>query len=79
MDEVRRVLRWYDSDSDALIGEAELRGVDLVRLRRIVGTAVDDPLYDCWLVACECLPELAAFAALPAGLERFVCFIEADA
>jgi len=79
MGEVRRVLRWYESAGDALIGEVELQNADLAVLRRLVGAPPDDPLYDCWPVAPDRLAELAAFAALPGGLERFACFIEAEA
>ncbi len=79
MVKVRRMLRWYDPAGDTLIGEAELRGVGLTMLQRLVGAPSGDALYDCWPVPTERLDELAAFTKISVvGLERFVYFVEAD-
>ena len=76
---VRRMLRWFERDGDAFVGEVELPGVPVAELQRLVSAPADDPLVDCWPLPAERLDELAALAEVPVGLERFACFVEADA
>jgi hypothetical protein len=75
---VRWVVRWYEADGDALVGQAELVDVELPALRRLVGAPPSDPPYDCWPVTPDRMPELAGIVGLPPDLERFAVFLEAE-
>lgn len=75
--EVGRVLRWYD-DAGAVIGQAELVGIDLPALRRLVGAPASDPLTHPWPFPAARLGELGGRVELPAGLDEYTCTVEAD-
>ncbi|OWK45660.1 DUF7683 domain-containing protein [Fimbriiglobus ruber] len=78
MSKVLRFLRWYDSANETIVGEVELRGVDLPTLQQLVGAPPADLLYDCWPIPHARLPELAAFVEVPIASERRAYFLEAN-
>jgi hypothetical protein len=48
--EVEHVLRWFDNDTEWLVGEEVLRGHTLDELRRVLDRADDDPMINAYPV-----------------------------
>jgi hypothetical protein len=42
---VVRVLSWFDKESEVLVGDAELVGLELTALQHLFGEWSEDPLY----------------------------------
>jgi hypothetical protein len=63
---VMRVLRWYEKEGDALIGEAELVGLERSPLQNLFGEWSEDPLYyACYPVRASHLEELEKYLPPP--------------
>jgi hypothetical protein len=78
---VMRVLRWYEKEGDALIGEAELVGLELSPLQNLFGEWPEDPLYyACYPVRASHLEELEKYlpSQLLIDLERYEYFVECE-
>lgn len=45
---IERVIRWFEKDGDALVGEVRLDEVDLPRLRKLFNIPENNPMYDCY-------------------------------
>lgn len=78
-DGVRRVLRWFDRESDELVGSAPLRGIGLPTLQQMFDVPSDNPMYDCFPVTPSQASQLQAYVDVPIELNRFDYFVEADA
>jgi hypothetical protein len=45
---ISRVVRWFEKDGDALVGESRLDDLELSKLQRLFHVSRDNPMYDCY-------------------------------
>ena len=76
---VIRIVRWFDRNTDKIVGSAPLRGISLESLQRMFGIDRKDPMYDCSPITESQATQLQAFLDVPLQLDRYDYFVEADA
>jgi len=79
--EVRRVLAWYDKNTECLVGEVELEGIGVDDLRRIFGVSpeksIDPRMFDCYSVEERHAAQLQKFVRVDIDPSHFDFFVEA--
>lgn len=50
---IKRVVRWFNKKSDALVGEVELINFELTKLQKLFYVSENNPMYDCYPVKTE--------------------------
>lgn len=48
INKINRVVRWFEKDGDALVGESPLDDLELSKLQRLFHVSRDNPMYDCY-------------------------------
>ena len=77
--QVHRCIRCFQKDNDDFVKEIPLETVTLAELQRIFHVPHEDPMYDCYLIENEHLPQLKPFVPETIELGRFDYFVECDA
>ncbi len=76
---LRRMLRWFDPETDEMMGEAVLDGLGLEELQRMFGVESGNPMFDSFPVGAEQAVRLAEAGGVGLEMERFEYFVETDA
>jgi len=76
---VTRWLRWFDTRGEQLVGEKQLEDITLEELQSLFSVNAENPMYDCWRVEVAHVPRLETAINDRIDLDRFECFVEADA
>lgn len=75
---VRRVIRWFNRDTDELAGSAPMLNLDLRALQAMYDRPSDDPMYDCYPIGPIQATQLQAYVGVPIDLTRYDYFIESE-
>jgi hypothetical protein len=75
-----RVIRWFEKDGDALVGELRLSEFDLSKLQRLFNISKDNPMYDCYPIKTK--RQIQHFKKItnhPIDTRAYDYFLECDA
>ncbi|NEP13917.1 MAG: hypothetical protein F6K14_27695 [Symploca sp. SIO2C1] len=50
---VDRVVRWFEKDGDAIVGEARIGNPDLQKLHELFDIPEENPMYDCYPISTK--------------------------
>jgi hypothetical protein len=76
---VNRVLRWYEKNGNALIGETVLRGLSLTELQNILHEPTDSPMFFSYQLADEQVDYFQRKLKQVFDLSAYEYFLECDA
>lgn len=76
---VNRVLRWYEKDGNALIGEIVLRGFSLTQLQKILNESTDSPMFFSYQLTDEQVGYFQRKLRQTFDLSIYEYFLECDA
>ena len=76
---VNRVLRWYEKDGNALIGETVLRGCSLTELQMILKEPTDSPMFFSYQLTDEQVGYFQRKLKQAFDLSAYEYFLECDA
>lgn len=71
-----RAVSYFDKDSEEMVGEYPLVGIDLPALQALFGVEPEDPMYDVWPVGPAELAVLRNHVAGEIDLERYDYYLE---
>jgi hypothetical protein len=74
---IDRTLTYFSKETDELVGELPLVGIDLAALQRIFHVEPDDPMYESYIVSPEHVPAIQPHVSETIDLDRYDYFIEA--
>jgi hypothetical protein len=77
--EVDRVVRWFEKDGDALVGERQLENLKLSTLQRLFRVSENNPMYDCYPIKTKLqIRYIQKAANHPIDLLAYDYFLECD-
>jgi hypothetical protein len=76
---VIRVLRWYEKDGDALIGERMLNNINLSELQKLFGEPKDNLMFECYPITQLQARFLQRTLKQSFDLRSYAYFLECDA
>lgn len=77
MPDVRRMLRWFDRQTDELAGQEALRGARVEELSRIFNRPADDPMYASYEVLDAQRKAIQPLVTHEIQLDQYAYFVEA--
>ncbi len=76
--QVERVLRWYEKQGDALVGEKVLSNIELSELQQLFDQPLDNLMYECYLVTDEQVNYLQERLNQTFDLQSYEYFVDCD-
>jgi hypothetical protein len=76
---VNRLLRWYEKDGNALIGETPLKGCSLTELQKILNEPTDSPMFFSYQLTDEQVGYFQSKLKQAFDLSAYEYFLECDA
>ena len=76
---VNRLLRWYEKDGNALIGETPLKGCSLTELQKILNEPTDSPMFFSYQLTDEQVGYFQRKLKQAFDLSAYEYFLECDA
>lgn len=74
---INRTLTYFSKETDELVGEVPLAGIDLAGLQRIFHVEPDDPMYECYVVGPAHVLAIQPHVSETIDLDQYDYFVEA--